>query len=139
MVPNYQMYQQPVPQQFNGYYGNTANMVQQPMYQRPVTPIQQAVTQLPGRIVNNFNDIQPGEVQMDGSRAYFPTSDESTIFVKFWNSDGKLDHKKYVLVQNDEPIEEKPDILETINSRFDKLEQLMSNRQNFKSNQRKED
>lgn len=132
MIPNY-VYQQQQPQfqQYNGFYGNTAAY-----QQRPVVPtVQQPMPQLAGRVVGNFNDIQPGEIQMDGSRAYFPTADESMIFVKFWNSDGKLDHRKYVLVMDDQnEVEQKPDILDTINSRFDKLEKLMIDRQGIKQN-----
>ena len=134
MMPNYQ-YQQ-MPQQMpvmNGLnYAPAQQMqMQQPNWNRPQTQ----PSYLSGRYINNFNDIQPGEVQMDGSRSYFPTSDESMIFVKFWNNEGRLDHRKYVLVPNDQDaVEQKPDILEMINSRFDKLEKIMTNNKNFKQN-----
>lgn len=45
---------------------------------------------IPGRVVNNPNEIMPKEVPMDGNIALFPTGDLSRIYLKAWGSDGLI-------------------------------------------------
>ena len=61
-------YQQPV-------YNPPVQTMQQPVY-RPsnVMGVQQAAfSMIPGRVINNVEDIRPNEVPNDGSVAVFPT------------------------------------------------------------------
>lgn len=111
---------------FNGYndpyrqtpmYGTGLN------YQRP---------SIPGRPVNNLDEITPQEVPMDGSVSLFPQNDYSAIYAKTWTKDGTIATVKYVPEQpqattpQKSPIEEH---LDKIDQRFDRLEKMLSDRQ----------
>lgn len=54
-----------------------------------------------GRAVNNENEIRPDEVPMDGNVAFFPQSDGSCIYAKYWNNNGLIDKRVYVLAPMD--------------------------------------
>lgn len=111
---------------FNGYndpyrqtpiYGTGMN------YQRP---------SIPGRPVNNLDEITPQEVPMDGSVSLFPQNDYSAIYAKTWTKDGTIATVKYIPEQpqaatpQKSPIEER---LDKIDQRFDRLEKILSDRQ----------
>lgn len=125
MLPNYQNQQMPV---------NTYPMSMQtpnvPLAQMPVQQVQR--TYLNGKYIQNENDILPAEIPMDGNRSYFPSADETYILVKFWDSNGKIQTRKYLAESI--PQEIKPDIYETlgsINSKIDELRNYLN-----KSNQK---
>lgn len=86
---------------------------------------------IPGRIVNNLDEITPQEVPMDGSVSLFPQNDYSAIYAKTWTKDGTIATVKYVLEQpqattpQKSPIEEH---LDKIDQRFDRLEKMLSDR-----------
>lgn len=73
-------------------------------YQRP---------SIPGRPVNNLDEITPQEVPMDGSVSLFPQNDYSAIYAKTWTKDGTIATVKYIPEQpqtaapQKSPIEER--------------------------------
>ena len=85
---------------------------------------------IPGRLVNNLDEITPQEVPMDGSVSLFPQNDYSAIYAKTWTKDGTIATVKFVPEQpqmepQKSPLEER---LDRIDQRFDKLEKMLSNR-----------
>ena len=87
----------------------------QPVYpsymppQSTVTPYSQPNMQTPqqasirGYFVNNENDIPPQDVPMDGTMAFFPTSDGKRVIGKRWNGNGGIET---VIFSKDEPVQE---------------------------------
>lgn len=51
---------------------------------------------IPGRLVNNLDEITPQEVPMDGSVSLFPQNDYSAIYAKTWTKDGTIATVKFV-------------------------------------------
>ena len=51
---------------------------------------------IPGRLVNNLDEITPQEVPMDGSVSLFPQADYSAIYAKTWTKDGTIATVKFV-------------------------------------------
>lgn len=85
---------------------------------------------IPGRTVNNLDEITPQEVPMDGSVSLFPQNDYSAIYAKTWTKDGTIATVKFIPEQpqmepKKSPLEER---LDRIDQRFDKLEKMLSNR-----------
>lgn len=86
---------------------------------------------IPGRPVNNLDEITPQEVPMDGSVSLFPQNDYSAIYAKTWTKDGTIATVKYIPEQpqtaapQKSPIEEH---LDKIDQRFDRLEKMLSDR-----------
>lgn len=86
---------------------------------------------IPGRLVNNLDEITPQEVPMDGSVSLFPQNDYSAIYAKTWTKDGTIATVKFIPEQpttgvpQKSPIEER---LDRIDQRFDRLEKMLSNR-----------
>lgn len=68
--------------------------------QRPVTPrfssLDPSLT-LPGFYVLSEDEIRPGDVNMDGSIAFFPSKDLQKIYIRQWNKNGELERLTYVL------------------------------------------
>ena len=54
-------------------------------FQRSIRP-----STIPGRLVNNLDEITPQEVPMDGSVSLFPQNDYSAIYAKTWTKDGTI-------------------------------------------------
>ena len=79
--------------------------------QQPLVPTsmsganQQAMTQqivgINGRIVQAVETINPNEVPMDGSVAFFPKQDLTEIYAKSWNTDGTIRTLTFKPVLND--------------------------------------
>lgn len=61
-----------------------------------------------GRTVNNENEIRPDEVPMDGSVAFFPQADRSCIYAKYWNNNGLIDKRVYVLAPMEGEVQNTP-------------------------------
>lgn len=55
---------------------------------------------LPGRMVNNFNEITPQEIPMDTTPAVFVKNDMQEIQVKKWDNNGNIVPYTYRLVDN---------------------------------------
>lgn len=79
--------------------------------QQPLVPTsmsganQQAMPQqivgINGRIVQAVETINPNEVPMDGSVAFFPKKDLTEIYAKSWNADGTIRTLTFKPVLND--------------------------------------
>lgn len=109
----------------NGGYTTLSQTYQNPYVQQP-----NRFQSIPGRLVNNLDEITPQEVPMDGSVSLFPQNDYSAIYAKTWTKDGTIATVKFVPEQpqmepQKSPLEER---LDRINQRFDKLEKMLSNR-----------
>lgn len=63
-------------------------------YPQQVAP---KVTVIRGRIVTGPEEINPAETPMDGLPSVFPTNDGSYIFMKWWNAQGNLETRRYIL------------------------------------------
>lgn len=76
--------------------------------QRPITPrfstMDQSLT-LPGFYVSSEDEIRPGDVNMDGSIAFFPSKDLQKIYIRQWNKNGELERLTYTLTN---PVQETP-------------------------------
>ena len=114
------MYQPAFPQ-----YAQPYGTVQ---YQQPSMP-PQTQPQMPrgiaGRMVGAPSEIVPNEVPMDGSVAFFPTSDGSAIFAKAWNPNGTISTVRYAPVGDDQPEQAAGPTLADVLSRLDDLESLI--------------
>lgn len=132
-------------------YMDRMNFLQnyQQSLQQPLVPTsmsganQQAMPQqiagINGRIVQAVETINPNEVPMDGSVAFFPKQDLTEIYAKSWNADGTirtltfkpiLNDKTDILSGNTEKLEfdlsEKATegIMAKLNELSEKIEQL---------------
>lgn len=111
-----------------------------PMFNPYVTPQQmqpspllnyqpQRPSGIPGRVVNDVNEVTPNEISMDGRVSLFPTNDYSCIYAKAWNSDGTISTVKFV----PEPVPEAPQAnanssldLTPIMERLDKIDKQLA-------------
>lgn len=113
-----------------GVYGNQLNSYQAQDWQRMNNPYMRGFPQqsiqpgLPGKYINNLNDVVVSEVPQDGSVAFFPTSDFSKIYAKAWTADGKIQTEEYVLQKSTE--EKKPDLTQDILVRLTRIEDMLS-------------
>ena len=85
---------------------NYQQNLQQPMVPTSMSGAnQQAMTQqivgINGRIVQAVETINPNEVPMDGSVAFFPKQDLTEIYAKSWNADGTIRTLTFKPVLND--------------------------------------
>lgn len=95
--PNPYFTPQPVYPSYMPLQSTTVPPYSQPNMQTP----QQA--SIRGYFVNNENDIPPQDVPMDGTMAFFPTSDGKTVIGKRWNGNGGIET---VIFSKDEPVQE---------------------------------
>lgn len=68
--------------------------------QRPIPPRFSSLDPsptLPGFYVTSEDEIRPGDVNMDGSIAFFPSKDLQKIYIRQWNKNGELERLTYVL------------------------------------------
>lgn len=79
-------YQQPM----MNYTPNYGTYQYNPMasYQRYQQP--EPTQGISGRVVQTVETINPNEVPMDGSVAFFPKQDLTEIYAKSWNADGTI-------------------------------------------------
>lgn len=92
---------QPMPQPTSGHTipyvpdpAQPQQFVRMPYITPPPQPQQLAV--LPGRAINNPDEVTPNEVPNDGRFGIFPMADNSAIYLKGWTSDGRIQTIKYV-------------------------------------------
>ena len=79
---------------------------------------------IPGRVVNNLDEITPQEVLMDGSVSLFPQNDYSAIYAKTWTKDGTIATVKFVPEQPQAATEQKSPLEERLDRIDQKLEAL---------------
>ena len=94
-------------------YMDRMNFLQnyQQSLQQPLVPTQmsganqqampQQIVGINGRIVQAVETINPNEVPMDGSVAFFPKQDLTEIYAKSWNADGTIRTLTFKPVLND--------------------------------------
>lgn len=125
------------PQYPNQQYGNTP-VVTSPSYYAPQTVrTMNQPMYINGKVINAAADIMPNDIPMDGRMTYFPMSDNSKIYVKFWKPDGTISTLEFSpVVKSDETVEDPIKILE---QRVEKIEKRLyqSHNKNQKSYQDK--
>lgn len=126
----YPNYAQAYPQN----YGQFGGMNNQPISQ-PVADTHN-VSMINGRFVNDFNDIKPDEIPMNGTKAVFIKNDLSSVCVKSWSANGTIDTSLFDLKEEKpatlfnnidyEILEDKLNKMDTLFSkRIDRLEKLV--------------
>lgn len=119
---------------YQGGMVNNAYPAQVPVPSQSRNPFapQQARYNLRGHYIQNPDEIQAGEVPMDGSVSFFPMGDNSAIIGKMWDKNGKLQQVRYI---PDTVIEEQlkayqasqsSTITTTLNTILDKISKLES-------------
>ena len=80
-------YQQPIMSNYIPQYGayQYNPMASYQRYQQP-----EPTQGISGRVVQAVETINPNEVPMDGSVAFFPKQDLTEIYAKSWNTDGTI-------------------------------------------------
>lgn len=126
----YQMQSGQYAPQFGGYSQNYVN----PYAQQPRN------YGIYGRQIRSVTEIVPDDVPMNGLPAYFPLADESKIYVKRWDTNGRIVEDVYIRQETPAPVtaaqeqpDTKPDVLSSIDKRlsamegrFEKLEKMLS-------------
>ncbi len=96
-------YQQPMMNYTPNYGAYQYNpMASYQRYQQP-----EPTQGISGRVVQAVETINPNEVPMDGSVAFFPKQDMSEIYVKGWNADGTINtivYKPYTAPKDNQAV-----------------------------------
>lgn len=96
-------YQQPMMNYTPNYGAYQYNpMASYQRYQQP-----EPTQGISGRVVQAVETINPNEVPMDGSMAFFPKQDMSEIYVKGWNADGTINtivYKPYTAPKDNQAV-----------------------------------
>ena len=132
MVQNQAMgnntYSQPYPPQYYQYTPNWNRPVMTTQSQTQV-PNQFNGT-LPGKLINNLQEVRPNEVPMDGSASVFPMNDFSSIYVKAWGPDGNIQTLKFIPdVSVNKEADQGPSEFNKIMERLQAIENLLSKTQ----------
>lgn len=120
---NYQQMQTGVNNQGYGNYGmqqgvqNSFSSNQQTMRIQP--------SALPGRVVNQEQDILPNEVPMNGDVGFFVQKDLQKIYAKTWGGDGCIHTNVYQLVSMVNGEDQAPDPMSVISERLDNIEKAI--------------
>ena len=96
----YMQSQNPYMDRMNFLQNYQQSLQQQPM-QMNQQPMPQQMVGINGRIVQAVETINPNEVPMDGSVAFFPKQDLTEIYAKSWNADGTIRTLTFKPVLND--------------------------------------
>lgn len=120
-------YQQPMMNYTPNYGAYQYNpMASYQRYQQP-----EPTQGISGRVVQAVETINPNEVPMDGSVAFFPKQDMSEIYVKGWNADGTINtivYKPYAAPKDNQAVNS---MVNTENTKFtlsDESTQLFLNK-----------
>lgn len=86
---------------------------------------------VPCGIIEDESDIKPADVPMNGGFGMFMKKDLSTVYIKQWQSDGKIYTKRYVEAIEEAPVVENNDltvqeVLDKTNGRFEKIEDTLN-------------
>lgn len=101
-------YVQYASQQFQQWADSQQNQQQSQIpsgYPQQVAP---KVTVIRGRIVTGPEEINPVETPMDGLPSVFPTNDGSYIFMKWWDAQGNLQTRRYILDRPQQQVQIQP-------------------------------
>ena len=82
-------------------YMDRMNFLQSYQQSLQQQPMPQQIVGINGRIVQAVETINPNEVPMDGSVAFFPKQDLTEIYAKSWNADGTIRTLTFKPVLND--------------------------------------
>lgn len=82
----------------NPYLTNPYNIPGRTVQQQEYTPQQHHMV-LSGRVVKSVNDITPDETPMNGTCAYFPSEDGSSILMRYRNGKGVIEDVVYSRVE----------------------------------------
>lgn len=120
-------YQQPMMNYTPNYGAYQYNpMASYQRYQQP-----EPTQGISGRVVQAVETINPNEVPMDGSVAFFPKQDLTEIYVKGWNADGTINtivYKPYTAPKDNQAVNS---MVNTENTKFtlsDESTQLFLNK-----------
>lgn len=145
-------YPQPVMAQNNmGYpmYNNGMPM-NQPVFRTQMPqvqpmPVQPNYSVIPGRIVNNPDEIRPNEVPNDGSIAVFPLNDGSAVYLKYFTGEGRINTVKFTVeapeTQMVDGVPNQNGGFAEINQRLERIEKMISKNNHYRKpyqNQKKE-
>ena len=89
---------------------------------------------IPGRLVNNLDEITPQEVPMDGSVSLFPQQDYSAIYAKTWTKDGTIATVKFIPEQPQNAESQKSPLemrLDSIDQRLEALDKKLNRPRNY--------
>lgn len=77
---------------------------------------------VPCGIISSESDITPADVPMNGGFGMFMQKDLSAIYIKQWQSDGKIYTKKYIEDFSESPAES----VDPVNARFERIEDTLT-------------
>lgn len=89
---------------------------------------------IPGRPVNNADEITPQEVPMDGSVSLFPQNDYSCIYAKTWTKEGTIATMKFIPEQPQNAESQKSPLemrLDSIDQRLEALDKKLNRPRNY--------
>lgn len=82
-----------------------------------------------GRVVQNPEEIAPGEIPMDGRVCLFPNQDYSKIYARMWNAQGVLVPQTYIAENQDDVL----NAIYAINNRLDSIDKKLSERKPYQN------
>lgn len=102
---------------------------------------------LPGRMINNIEEVKPNEVMNDGTMTIFPTLDRTCIYTKHVAPNGLIVEDRYILESVPNPNDQGAPVpvaaMEEILARLDNIERMVKkttrHRYNGKPQDRKGD
>lgn len=84
-------------------------------------------------IISSPDEIKPADIPMDGNIGMFAMKDLSKIYLKQWNSEGKINTREFVELVPEPVQAAQPtpnislqDVLDNVNARFERIEGLLS-------------
>lgn len=89
----------------------------------PNNQIYPQVQTIPGRVIQNINEVMPNEIPMDGRVSLFLCSDNSAVYGKYWDKNGQLQTIKFVVEPQE--VVEKPNELAPLVERLAKIEAIL--------------
>ena len=108
-------------------------------------PVQPNYSVIPGRIVNNPDEIRPNEVPNDGSIAVFPLNDGSAVYLKYFTGEGRINTVKFTVespeTQIVDGVPNQNGGFAEINQRLERIEKMISKNNHYRKpyqNQKKE-
>lgn len=108
-------------------------------------PVQPNYSVIPGRIVNNSDEIRPNEVPNDGSIAVFPLNDGSAVYLKYFTGEGRINTVKFTVeapeTQMVDGVPNQNGGFAEINQRLERIEKMISKNNHYRKpyqNQKKE-
>lgn len=108
-------------------------------------PVQPNYSVIPGRIVNNPDEIRPNEVPNDGSIAVFPLNDGSAVYLKYFTGEGRINTVKFTVeapeTQMVDGVPNQNGGFAEINQRLERIEKMISKNNHYRKpyqNQKKE-